>query len=123
MESTKNGPSRTPDYDTRSLREAARDAARRAAGNPEIERLIADVEALINRIGESRDPAVAGLCARVVEAVDNARRALNERATQVQQRARDAFAASDSYVREQPWEAIGAAAVAGLVVGLLLFRR
>jgi len=123
MQSTKNGPSRTAATDTGSLHEAARDAARRAAGNPEIERLIADVEALINRVGESRDPAMAGLCARVTEAVDNARRALNERATQVQQRARDAFAASDSYVREQPWEAIGAAAVAGLVVGLLLFRR
>jgi ElaB/YqjD/DUF883 family membrane-anchored ribosome-binding protein len=26
-------------------------------------------------------------------------------------------------VHEQPWEALGAAAVAGLVVGLLLFRR
>jgi ElaB/YqjD/DUF883 family membrane-anchored ribosome-binding protein len=59
----------------------------------------------------------------VAGAVDNARRALNDRAAQVQRRARAAFAAGDSYVHEQPWEALGAAAVAGLVVGLLLFRR
>jgi ElaB/YqjD/DUF883 family membrane-anchored ribosome-binding protein len=123
MDSTRNGPTRGADHDARSLREAARDAARRAAGNPEVEKLIADVEELINQLGDSRDPAVASLCTRVAGAVDNARRALNDRAAQVQRRARAAFAAGDSYVHEQPWEALGAAAVAGLVVGLLLFRR
>jgi len=109
--------------DTQSLRDAARAAAQRAVGNPEVEKLIADVEELINRVAQSRDPATAHLCARVAEAVANARRALNERASQVQRQARDALAASDSYVRAQPWESIGVAAVAGLVVGLLLFRR
>jgi ElaB/YqjD/DUF883 family membrane-anchored ribosome-binding protein len=109
--------------DTQSLRDAARAAAQRAAGNPEVEKLIADVEELINRVAQSRDPATEHLCARVAEAVANARRALNERASQVQRQARDALAASDSYVRAQPWESMGVAAVAGLVVGLLLFRR
>lgn len=109
--------------DTQSLRDAARAAAQRAVGNPEVEKLIADVEELINRVSQSRDPATEHLCARVAEAVANARRALNERASQVQRQARDALAASDSYVRAQPWESIGVAAVAGLVVGLLLFRR
>jgi ElaB/YqjD/DUF883 family membrane-anchored ribosome-binding protein len=123
MNSPRNGPTRSADHDARSLRDAARDAARRAAGNPEVEKLIADVEELINKLGDSRDPAVASLCTRVADAVDNARRALNDRAAQVQRGARAAFAASDSYVHEQPWEALGAAAVAGLVVGLLLFRR
>jgi ElaB/YqjD/DUF883 family membrane-anchored ribosome-binding protein len=41
----------------------------------------------------------------------------------VQRQARQALAAGDSYVHEQPWEAIGAAAVAGLLVGLLVLRR
>jgi ElaB/YqjD/DUF883 family membrane-anchored ribosome-binding protein len=120
--SNRNG-GRAAGYDTQSLKEAARDAARRAAGNPEMEKLIADVEELIGRLGEPRDPATAHLCARVAEAVANARRALNERAAQVQRQAQEALAAGDNYVRAQPWESIGVAAAAGLVVGLLLFRR
>jgi ElaB/YqjD/DUF883 family membrane-anchored ribosome-binding protein len=110
-------------YDTSSLKDAAREAARRAAGNPEVEKLIADVEELIERIGTPQDPDVAHVCARVAEAVANARRAVNARASQVQRQAREALAAGDSYVHEQPWEAVGVAALAGLVVGLLVFRR
>jgi ElaB/YqjD/DUF883 family membrane-anchored ribosome-binding protein len=121
MQRTRNGG--RPDQDTRPLKEAAREAARRAAGNPEIEKLIADVEELIDRIGTAQDPAVAHVCARVAEAVASARRALNERASQVQRQAREALSAGDSYVHEQPWEAVGVAALAGLVVGLLVFRR
>ena len=121
MDTTRNGPG----GDATTLREAARDAARRAqaTGNMEVEMLCADVEELINRVGQSADPNVAHLCARVAEAVANARRAMNVRATQVQRQARDAFVASDSYVREQPWQAIGAAAMVGVLIGLLAFRR
>jgi ElaB/YqjD/DUF883 family membrane-anchored ribosome-binding protein len=109
--------------DTQSLREAAREAARRAAGNPELEQLIADVEALIDRLGEPKDPTTAQLCGRVAEAVARARRVLNDRAAQVQRQTREALQAGDEYVRSQPWESVGVAAVAGLVVGMLLFRR
>jgi ElaB/YqjD/DUF883 family membrane-anchored ribosome-binding protein len=123
METSPNGPARSTDSDTRSLKAAAREAARRAAGHPEVEKLIAEVEVLIDRLGESADPAVAQLCTRVAGAVANARRALNERAVRVQRQAREVLAAGDSYVHEQPWEAIGAAAVAGLLVGLLVLRR
>lgn len=112
-----------PGADTETLREAAREAARRAAGNPEVEQLIAEVQQLIDRLGQVQDPATAHLCARVAETVGRARRALNDRASQVQQQAREALAAGDEYVRAQPWESIGVAAVAGLVVGMLLFRR
>jgi ElaB/YqjD/DUF883 family membrane-anchored ribosome-binding protein len=108
-----------------SLQEAARQASQRAqaAGNLEIERLCADVEELISRVGAQTDPSMAHLCARVAEAVTNARRAINTRATLVQRQAREALVAGDSYVREQPWQAIGAAAVAGMLLGMLAFRR
>lgn len=121
MDATKNGPA----GDARTLREAAREAARRAqaTGNMEVEKLCADVEELIDRIGQPVDPNMAHLCARVAEAVANARRALNVRAVQVQRQARDAFATSDTYVHEQPWQAIGVAAVAGMLIGVLAFRR
>ena len=121
MDTMKNGPG----GDATTLREAARAAARRAqvTGNMEVEKLCADVEELIGRIGQPADPNMAHLCARVAEAVANARRALNTRATLVQRQAHDAFVASDAYVREQPWQAIGVAAVAGVLFGILAFRR
>ena len=121
MDTTKNGPG----GDTTTLRAAAREAARRAqaTGNREVEALCADVEELINRIGQPADPNIAHLCARVAEAVANARQALNTRANLVQRQARDAFVAGDEYVHEQPWQAIGAAAVVGVLIGLLAFRR
>src|ERR1700685_1926388 len=124
METARNGASgRAAERDARSLKRAAREAAERAAGNPEVEKLIADVEALIDRVSDAADPAVAHLCAKVADAVASAKRAVNERATLVQRQARDALAAGDVYVHEQPWEAIGVAAVAGLVIGMLVFRR
>ena len=115
----------SPAAEARRLADAAREAARRAraAGNVEVEELVADVEALIARLGEPGDPAVAHLCGRVANAVTNARRALNSRAILAQRQAREALAAGDSYVHEQPWPVIGAAMLAGLVCGVLLFRR
>ncbi len=48
--------------------------------------------------------------------LDDARRA-------VKMGARDAVDATDGYVRRNPWQALGTAAAAGLVVGFLLRRR
>lgn len=120
MNNGRNGPAN----DARSLKSAAREAARRAqaAGNVEVENLIADVEELIDRLGTPADPGVATVCAKVAEAVASARRSLNARATRVQRQARDALSASDEYVHDEPWRAIGAAAVAGLLLGLLVSR-
>jgi ElaB/YqjD/DUF883 family membrane-anchored ribosome-binding protein len=122
-EGTARNSGRSSPPDAQSLRDAAREAASRAAGNPELEQLIADVQALIDRLGDPKDPATAQLCTRIAEAVARARQAVSERAAQVQRQTRDAFQAGDAYVRTQPWESVGVAAVAGLVVGMLLFRR
>ena len=71
METARNGGAsgRAAERDARSLKRAAREAAERAAGNPEVEKLIADVEALIDRVSDAADPAVAHLCAKVADAV------------------------------------------------------
>jgi ElaB/YqjD/DUF883 family membrane-anchored ribosome-binding protein len=121
MSSARNGPA--PDAQT--LKQAAREAAQRAqaSGNTEVENLIADVEALIDRLGTPTDPGIASMCTRVAEALVSARRSLNVRAGRVQRQAREALSAGDTYVHDQPWQAIGAAAVAGLVLGLLVYRR
>jgi ElaB/YqjD/DUF883 family membrane-anchored ribosome-binding protein len=82
--------------------------------------LIADVEDLIERVGDAADPEVQRLRDRVVDAMGSARRSFSTSAGQVRRQAREALTASDRYVRNQPWEALGIAALAGLAVGYLM---
>jgi len=111
--------------DARALRLAARDAARhaRAAGNAEVQELMDDVEELIHRIGDTVDPETLRVRERVSEAVASTRKAIADGGARVRRQAGEALAVGDQYVRKQPWEAVGAAAVLGLVLGFLVFRR
>jgi ElaB/YqjD/DUF883 family membrane-anchored ribosome-binding protein len=124
-ESTVNDAARALGEDARALRDAARAAAHRAhiAGNAEVEKLILDVEDLVRQLADSVDPRIARLRARVTDTVRATRRAISDGAGQVQRQARDALSVGDSYVHEQPWQAVGAAALVGLIAALVLFRR
>lgn len=91
-----------------------------AAASEEVQNLIADVEDLIDRVGEAADPEVKRLRAKVADAVISTKRSITAGAAEVQRHAKDAFDVSDRYVRNQPWEAIGIAALAGIAVGFLV---
>ena len=95
----------------------------RMHGNAGIEKLISDMQDLMAQIGQPAYPALTRLCNRVTDAVGSARHALSARGAQLQQRAYQSFDAGDSYVRARPWQMLGAAAVAGVVLGLLVSRR
>ena len=105
--------------------EAAREASRqaRAAVRQEVHKLIAEVENLVRCLKDAADPEVARVRAEVESAVAATKRALAERAGQVRRQAGERLEAGDRYVREQAWQAIGVAAISGLVIGLLLGRR
>ena len=125
METTANDLDRELRHDGKTIRGAAREAARQArvAANQEVRRLIADVEELIRRVGDAADPELARLRAKVETTVATTKKAISDGSEQVQRQAKEAFEASDRYVRDQPWEAIGIAALAGLAIGLLVGRR
>jgi ElaB/YqjD/DUF883 family membrane-anchored ribosome-binding protein len=95
----------------------------RAAGSQEVNDLIADVEEFVSRIGDAADPEIARLRSKVEQAVVMARKSLAQGAEQVQRKAQEAVEAGDQYVRDEPWRAIGAAALAGLAVGFWVTRR
>lgn len=107
------------------LRGAAREAAQETGGaaREEVQNLISDVEDLIDRVGEAADPEVRRLRSKVAAAVQTTKQSISDGADQIQRQAREAFSASDRYVRNQPWEAIGIAALAGIAVGYLVSRR
>jgi len=125
METTANDLGRAIRHDAKAAKGAATDASRRlrSTGNQEVKNLIADVEDLVSRVGEAADPEIARVRANVQSALATAKQAIADGADQVQRQAKDALQAGDRYVREQPWQAIGVAALAGLAVGFLVSRR
>ena len=125
MEPAANDLDRELRHDAKTVKGAARDAARQAgvAANQEVRKLVADVEELIRRVGDAADPELARLRAKVESTLATTKKAISDGTEQVQRQAKDAFEASDRYVRDQPWEAIGIAAIAGLAIGLLVGRR
>ena len=125
METAANDLDRELRHDGKTVKGAARDAARQArvAANQEVHKLIADVEDLVRRVGDAADPELARLRAKVESTVATTKRAISDGTEQVQRQAKEAVEAGDRYVRDLPWDAIGIAAVVGLAIGFLVGRR
>ena len=125
MESILNDNSQAIRGAANMLKADAVDAAQRLrdAGGQEVSSLMADVQDLLGRVAHVADPEIARLRIKVERALTSAKRVLAEGTDQVQRRAKNAMTAGDDYVREQPWQAVGIAAAAGLLVGFLVARR
>ena len=95
----------------------------RSATGQEVSNLMADVQDLLGRLAHVADPDVIRVRAKVASALSTAKATIARGSERVQRQAKDAINAGDSYVHDQPWQAIGIAAAAGLVVGFLISRR
>ena len=106
-----------------AMREASREA--RAEVSQEVHKLIEEVENLTRRAGSAADPELRRLSGDVESAIADTKKALGDRTGWVQRarQAKEALEASARYVREQPWQSAGIAAVTGLLVGCLLGSR
>ena len=102
----------------------------KAAASSEIKSLIADVEDLMARIADLKDADVVRVRGKVQRAVDATKQsladgadAIRQHAQTIRQHAQTAASTTDDYVRDNPWQAIGIAALVGAVVGILATRR
>jgi ElaB/YqjD/DUF883 family membrane-anchored ribosome-binding protein len=81
--------------------------------------VISDAEALLRAtVGQAGETA-AGARAKIQEGLESAKLRLGPLGEEVAAQAR----AADDYVRENPWQAIGIAALVGIALGLLISRR
>lgn len=101
-----------------------------ATGTASRERLVADakvvlddVEALLKQAASASGQQAQELRDRASEALRRARGKLHEAQVAVTENAKAAARATDDWVHEHPWGAIGVAAGVGFLVGLLVSRR
>jgi ElaB/YqjD/DUF883 family membrane-anchored ribosome-binding protein len=85
--------------------------------------MLSDAEELLKRAGNETGERARDLRAQVEGKLLAAKLRLQELEGEAVDRAREAARYIDDDVHENPWRAIGIAAAAGLVIGLLISRR
>jgi len=89
----------------------------------DLQRVIADAEELMQATAHQTEGKVAELRERISDNLREARHKLADAEDAIKEKTREVARATDDYVHEHPWPAIGAAAGLGLVIGLLISRR
>jgi ElaB/YqjD/DUF883 family membrane-anchored ribosome-binding protein len=77
------------------------------AGRSEWHRLVADVEDLVKKVAHVDDEEIAHIRAKVVDTLERG----------------EATEATDAYVHDNPWAAVGIAAAVGIIIGFVAGRR
>lgn len=85
--------------------------------------VVSDAEALIKATANQGGEALTALRTKAGESLANAKVKLADAQTAVVEKSKVAAKATDHYVHDNPWKAVGIAAGIGLVVGLLIGRR
>ncbi|MEA3133782.1 MAG: hypothetical protein QOG17_1628 [Gammaproteobacteria bacterium] len=94
-----------------------------AALGPEFKQLFDSVDDLIKRVADIESAEIQKIRAKVRVALMVAKSALQDGASQVRRQAMQVAATTDGYVRTYPWQSVGTATLAGLVLGLLIAGR
>lgn len=98
-------------------------AARQERLMADLRRMIHDVEKLAAGGTEEVGDDLAAARERLATRVEQAKASLLDLQETVAEKGKAAGRAADDYVHDNPWRAIGAAAGAGLLLGLLIGRR
>jgi ElaB/YqjD/DUF883 family membrane-anchored ribosome-binding protein len=85
--------------------------------------VIRDAEDLLRSTGQQVDEGYRVARARFESTLSTAKDGLSTLEENLSATARDALETTDRFVQEHPWQAVGAGALTGLVIGLLIGRR
>lgn len=85
--------------------------------------VIADAEDMLQATADQAGDKVASLRARIQERLQGAKVRLSDAEAALVDKTRAAARATDTYVHESPWTAVGIAVGVGLLVGLAISRR
>jgi len=85
--------------------------------------VVADAEELLRATASQAGEKVSAARERIQASLATAKVKLAEAERALLEKSKLAAKAADEYVRENPWQAVGIAAAAGLVLGVLISRR
>lgn len=85
--------------------------------------VVADAEELVRATASQAGEKVAVAREKIQDSLHRARIKLAEAEDMMIDKTRQAARATDEYVHDHPWKAVGVAAGIGLIVGLLIGRR
>ncbi|NEX61437.1 DUF883 family protein [Noviherbaspirillum galbum] len=85
--------------------------------------IIKDAEDLLRSSGSQAGDTYQNARARFESTISTARDGLSDLEQQVMDSGREAISQADEYVQQNPWQAVGIGAAAGLLIGLMLGRR
>jgi ElaB/YqjD/DUF883 family membrane-anchored ribosome-binding protein len=85
--------------------------------------VVADAEELLRATASQAGEKVSAARERIQASLAAAKVKLTDAERALLEKTKEAAKATDAYVHENPWRAVGIAAVAGLVLGVLISRR
>lgn len=89
----------------------------------DLQLVVADAEDLLRATASQAGEGAALARARIQGSLNEVKGRLVEAEDAMIERTREAANATDEYVHDNPWKAIGISAVAGAIVGMLIARR
>ena len=108
------------------MRSNTQTSALGAQSNPvarDIQNVVSDAQELLKTVQTEGESKLADVKSKVQSQLDLARQRFGELQTSVEDGARIAMDTTDSYVRSNPWRAVGISAAVGALVGFLIARR
>jgi ElaB/YqjD/DUF883 family membrane-anchored ribosome-binding protein len=89
----------------------------------DLKSIIADADELLKATASATGDRIHAARARAEESLRSARERLANLDDAALAQVKEVAKSADEYVREHPWGAVGVAAVAGLLLGVLISRR
>ena len=91
--------------------------------NGPVNSFLDNVEDLTRALKDVDSPEIAKVRAKVKMALSAAKSAMADTASQLRDQAQQVGKRTDIFVRDNPWQVIGIAALVGLAVGIFASRR
>ncbi|HTD74897.1 MAG TPA: hypothetical protein VK652_15315 [Steroidobacteraceae bacterium] len=91
--------------------------------NGHVNSFLDNVEDLTRALKDVDSPEIAKVRAKVKMALSAAKSAMADTASQFRDQAQQVGKRTDTFVRDNPWQVIGIAALVGLAVGIFASRR
>jgi ElaB/YqjD/DUF883 family membrane-anchored ribosome-binding protein len=91
--------------------------------NGQVNSFLENVEDLTKALRDVDSPDIAKVRAKVKIALAAAKSAVADTASQLRDQAQQVGKRTDTFVRDNPWQVIGVAALVGLAVGIFASRR